>query len=170
MTEIAIHTPAGQQSLQDAKKMLDSLRGLYKDTNKDILIVETDTSELGRSDGFFIKDLAIVGVFEAKVRYKTSRAQLRAWGDRLLVNHDKIEPLVKISRYVQSPAYILTWLVDEPNVRNCFITQITDTKGNLVVDLQVEETYAKATINSARILKKVAKYPVDNSFEFTTFK
>ena len=115
-------------------------------------------------DGFIIEDSEIRAMYEARSRdagfiegqleYKSKKY------DTVMVTHDKILRCQKYSKKFGIPFLFLVIFVQTRNVI-CF--QITDERGDELIDYEVKETKSQKTINGGVAFRKNAFLPLSEA-------
>lgn len=152
-----IDSPKGQQSLIEERKMLDVVRSYYE-----FDVFETDKEVGCRVDGFLARDNQLFGVFESKCREMDLHTLRVNYKNQWLITYDKILAGLDLSKQLYVPYYGLLYLLHEPI---CMMIQISDDRGNAIVDIAVRETITQRSINGG-LAKRVNGF-VDMSTAYT---
>jgi len=155
-----INTPRGQSALNYEHQCISMFCSLYPDYR----FLETDKNEPAAMDGFFYlhKNNWVDCAVEVKTRDLTTEKLVYEYGNKALVDCDKIAKGQLISELICCPFVLMFYLIPEKKI---LTLKLTDKRGRFLVDFDVRKIKTKANINGGEVKRKCAFIPMDKAKE-----
>ena len=151
-----ILTPKGQES---AAQEMEQLEILSK-ADKSVGFIHTPKGEPSDVDGFITRDGAVTGMFMSSCR-KSTREQMRKWGDEFILTNDKVVKATQLAKQLCLPVYAFVYLVPDKLV---LVQTLINKRGEVMPAMRVLRTKTQATINGGEVVRSNAYISLDGAW------
>jgi hypothetical protein len=150
-------TDKGQQTLKDEEKAAQIWVSHYPDYQ----YIITPKDEPAVVDAILINGTKIAAVVETKCRYDmTVKTLFYERNGEWLVTHEKLLKARQVSLGLGVPLVGFLYMVQNNTL---LVQKLTDTEGNFVCDLRVEETTTQKTVNGGMVTRRNAFIKMHNA-------
>jgi hypothetical protein len=152
-----ILTPRGLQTLEDEHKAARIWTGHYPAYQ----YVMTPKEEPAVVDAVLVKDKIVVAVVETKCRYDMTIQDLMSHRNgEWLVTHEKLLKARQVGLGLGVPLVGFLYMVQD---KVLLVQKLTDTDGNFVVEMRLEETTTQQTVNGGIVTRRNAFIKMHNA-------
>ena len=157
-----------QDTLDVEQKMIEIMLNICKkkDNNAEWQFIEThkEKSKFARTDGILVKNGYMIASVENRGRYDVTWEYVKSKKTWLLTEA-KLLANIELSKTLQIPFIFCGFFANE----NIYATlQVTDNKGNVIIEYEVFNTWAKKHKNTEeKVQKRNAYIPID---QFKVYK